>query len=269
MKRTARASYLTACILACWMMDFGSSLGFQKTFGQDVKNDAVRITAIEPAAVISGTKETLKVRGFKLKEASALRFPMATGVVAEIKEKKDAQRPKGLENKTVGDTQVLVEFTLPSDHPPGMMEYVIATPEGDVAGKFMVLAQGASVDEANPNDGFREAQKLQAVAAQPTAQTVRGNIQGDKDVDVYELPATSGQRLKIAVITGAPLIFDAALHCFDSRGQLLAAADDGESLDPVLTIAAPSDGPVFLCVSSVHDIGGEWHSYLLTIEEVK
>ncbi len=269
MKRTVLALRLTACILASWVITFGSSLGFPKTFGQDVKNDAVRITAIEPAAVISGTKATLKVRGFKLKEASALRFPTATGVIAEIKEKKDAQQPKGLENKMVGDTQLLVEFTLPSDHPQGMMEYVIATPEGDVAGKFMVLAQDSSVDEADPNDGFREAQKLRAVDSQLTAQTVRGNIQGDKDVDVYELPTTSGQRLKISVTTGAPLIFDAALHCFDSRGQLLAAADDGESRDPVLTITTPADGPVFLCVSSVHDIGGEWHSYLLTIKEVK
>jgi hypothetical protein len=269
MKRTVRALRLTACLTACWTIHCVSSIGLQNAFGQDAKNDSVRITAVEPTAVISGTKATLKVRGFKLKDASALRFPTATGVIAEIKEKKDAQQPKGLENKTVGDTQLLVEFTLPSDHPQGMIEYVIATPEGDVAGKFMVLAPGASVDEADPNDGFREAQKLQAVEAQPTAQAVRGNIQGDKDVDVYELPAKSGQRFKIAVSTGAPLIFDAALHCFDSRGQLLAAADDGESRDPVLVITAPSEGPVFLCVSSAHDIGGEWHSYLLTIEEVK
>jgi hypothetical protein len=29
------------------------------------------------------------------------------------------------------------------------------------------------------------------------------------------------------------------------------------------------DGTVFLCVSSAHDVGGEWHSYLLTVEEAK
>jgi hypothetical protein len=26
---------------------------------------------------------------------------------------------------------------------------------------------------------------------------------------------------------------------------------------------------VYICVSSAHDIGGEWHSYLLAVEEVK
>jgi hypothetical protein len=65
------------------------------------------------------------------------------------------------------------------------------------------------------------------------------------------------------------VIFDADLHCYSARGQFLAAADDVESRDPFMTLKSPVEEIVFLCVSSAHDIGGEWHSYLLTVEEVK
>jgi len=230
---------------------------------QEAKNEAARITAIEPAAIVSGTKTTLKVRGFKLKESTEIRFPMAIEVKGEITEKKDSGPPKGLENKLVGDTQLLAEITLPANHPAGTLEYVISTPAGDALGKLRVLAVDTSIDEMEPNNGFREAQKLQP------NQFARGSIQSDKDVDVYAFPAKAGQQLKVTLTSGAPLIMDAVLQCYDARGQFLAAADDGESRDPVLTLKPPTDGLVYLCVSSAHDIGGEWNSYLLTVEEVK
>ena len=86
---------------------------------------------------------------------------------------------------------------------------------------------------------------------------------------MYAYPAKAGQQLKVTVTSGGPSIMDAELHCYDARGQFLAAADDGESRDPVLMLKSPTDGVVYLCISSAHDIGGEWNSYLLTVEEVK
>lgn len=253
--------------LACSLGD----CGFDDTFigccsfagAQEAKNEVARITATEPASIVSGTKTALKVRGFKLKESTELRFPMATEVKGEITEKKDSAPPKGLENKLVGDTQLLAEITLPANQPAGILEYVISTPAGDASGKLRVLAVETSMDEIEPNNGFREAQKLLP------NQFARGAIQGDKDVDVYAFPAQAGQQLKVTVTSGGPLIMDAALQCYDTRGQFLAAADDGESRDPVLMLKSPADGAVYLCISSAHDIGGEWNSYLLTVEEVK
>ena len=230
---------------------------------QEAKNEAARITATEPASIVSGTKTTLKVRGFKLKESTELRFPMAIDVKCEITEKKDSAPPKGLENKLVGDTQLQVEFTLPANHPAGILEYMISTPAGDAVGRLRVLAVDTSIDETEPNNGFREAQTLQP------NQFARGSIQSDKDVDVYAFPAKAGQQLKVTVTSGGPLIMDAVLQCYDARGQFLAAADDGESRDPVLMMKSPMDGSVYLCITSAHDIGGEWNSYLLTVEEVK
>ena len=245
--------------------------GFDQTFirccscvrAQEAKAEVARVTATEPASIVSGTKTILKVRGFKLKEATELRFPKATEGKVEITEKKDAGPPKGLENKLVGDTQLLAEITIPANQPAGILEYVISTPAGDATGKLRVLASDTSIDETEPNNGFRESQELRS------NQFARGAIQGDKDVDVYKVIAKAGQQLKVTVTSGGPTIMDAALHGYDARGQFLAAADDGESRDPVLMLKSPTDGPIYLCVSSAHDIGGEWSSYLLTVEEVK
>jgi hypothetical protein len=263
MRRALRVLIPTFFILVCvapTYFEFGCHTFVQ---ADDKKNEAARITATEPAIIISGAKTTLKVRGFKLKEATELRLPTASQAKAEITEKKDAVQPKGLENKEVGDTQLLAEITLPLDHPAGMLEYVIATPSGDVSGKFLVFTPGAVLDESEPNNGFREAQKLNP------GQSASGRIQADKDVDVYAYQIIAGQQYKVSVTAGGSLILDAELNCYNGRGQLLAAADDAQSRDPGLTLKSPMDDVVFLCVSNAHDIGGEWHSYLLTVEEVK
>ncbi len=227
------------------------------------KKEVAGITAIEPAALVTGGTATLKIRGFKLKDATELRFPKAPGVKVEIKEKKDATQPNGLENKIVGESQIVAELTLPADLAAGPLEYVVATPAGEVSGKIPVLAAANTVDEKEPNNGFRETQKLEP------DKSVRGSFQGDKDADVYEFSAKAGQKLKVTVTGGSTLLMDAALTCYDARGQFLAAADDGDTRDPVLTLTAPADGLVFLCVTDAHDKGGEWHSYLLTVEEAK
>ncbi len=224
---------------------------------------APSITATEPAALVCGRKETFKLRGFELKGATQLLFPSAEQIVVELKESNDAGQAKGLENKLVGDKQLVAEITLPADVPAGLMEYVLVTPAGEAKNKIMVLAPESSIDEHEPNDGFRDAQELRV------GQSVRGSIQSDKDVDVFAFPSLAGKQLRITVTSGGPLLMDAAVQCYDGRGQFLAAADDGPSRDPVMTLATKTEGPIYLCVSSSHDLGGPWHSYLLTIEEVK
>lgn len=249
----------TAIVLA---LVFGPSLMFARSAGaQDPKTESPRITATEPAALVSGKKETFKLRGFQLKGATLLQFPDVPEITAEIKESGDAGQAKGLENKLAGDTQLVAEVDIPAELQSKWLDYVVETPMGPAKGKINLLSGGGVIDEREPNDGFREAQELQF------GQAVRGSIQSDRDVDVFALSARAGQRLKIAVASGGPLLMDAALHCYDHRGQFLAAADDQETRDPALTLDVKFDGTVFLCVTSSHDIGGPWHSYLLTVEE--
>jgi hypothetical protein len=229
----------------------------------DPKKEPAGITAVDPASLIAGSKVSLKIRGFKLKEATEIRFPKAPGVKAEIKEKKDAAQPAGLENKQVGESQIVLELTLPADLQVGSLEYVVVTPAGEAPGRVTIVAPAQVMDEKEPNNGFRNAQKLEPGKA------VRGAIQPDKDVDVFEYAAGAGKKIKVSVTGGSSLLMDAALSCYDSHGHLLAMADDTDGRDPSLTLTPAADGPVFLCVSDAHDKGGEWHSYLLTVEEPK
>ncbi len=227
------------------------------------RQEAAAVTAIEPAALVAGGSVTLKIRGFKLKEAAELRFPKAPGVKAEIKEKQDAGQVNGLDNKSTGDTRILAELTLPADQPAGPLEFSVLTPAGEAAGKIQVIPAAAVVEEKEPNNGFRESQKLEPGKA------VRGAIQSERDVDVYEIPARAGQKWRMTVTGGSSVVMDAALTCYDARGQFLSESDDAEQRDPSLILSVSADGPVFLCVSDAHEKGGEWHSYLLTMEEVK
>jgi len=263
MKRASLAVVALVVFVEGWGLSSGHPGVHTNVRAEAGKGEAASLTATEPAALVSGEKTTFKVRGFKLKEATELRFPTADTIGVEIKETKDAGPPKGLDNQLVGDTQISAEVILPADLPMGLLEYVVVTPAGEVAGNILVLAADSVIDEQEPNDGFREAQELRP------GQYARGSIQSDKDVDVFGYPARTGQQLKVTVTSGGPLLMDAMLHCYDSRGQFLAAADDDQSRDPVLTLKPLADGMVFLCVSSAHDVGGEWHSYLLTVEEVK
>jgi len=261
-----RVSFIVVALVAlssCFVSEHGP-FGFRSTVqADDATSETARITATEPAGLVSGRIVTFKVRGFNLKEATVLRFPAAGEIKVDIKETKAAGQPKGLDNKLVGDAMILAEVTLPTELPTGLLEYVIATPAGEATGKIMVLAADSVVDEKEPNDGFRQAQALRP------GQIALGSIQQDKDVDVYALTAQTGQQFKVTVTSGGPLLMDAELYCYDARGQFLAAADDDQSRDPVLTFKPTADGTIFLCVSSAHDLGGEWHSYLLAVEEVK
>ncbi|RFC51738.1 MAG: pre-peptidase C-terminal domain-containing protein [Verrucomicrobia bacterium] len=230
---------------------------------QEPKKEVAAIAALEPAALVTGGTATMKIRGFKLKDATEIRFPKAPGVKAVVKEKKDAGQVNGLDNKATGDTQIVAEFTLPADLPAGPLEFTIATPAGDAAAKIPVVAASEAVEEKEPNNGFRETQKL------ALGQSIVGSINGERDVDVYEITVKAGQKIRATVTGGSAVTMDAALTCYDARGQFLASCDDAETRDPVLSLTAPADGPLLLCISDAHDKGGEWHSYLFTVEEAK
>jgi hypothetical protein len=246
-----------------WLRILFASLTCTFLHADEPKKETASITAIEPVSLVTNSKATLKIRGFKLKDATEIRFPKATGIKAEIKEKKDAAQPNGLENKQVGESQILVEIALPPGFDPGPLEFVIATPAGEAAGRFITAMAKNVIEEKEPNNGFRSAQKLEP------GKVVRGAFQQDKDVDVFEYTARAGQKLKVSVTGGSTLLMDAALTCYDKDGHPLASVDDTDGRNPSLTLTAVTGGSVFICVSDAHDKGGEWHSYLLTVEEPK
>lgn len=230
-------------------------------YAQDKKPDVPRITALAPFDVLPGKETTLRIRGVKLSNATEVRF--AGGLKAEIKEKKTAEVPNGLDAKDVGDTQLEVKLTVPADLPVGPLALTVVTPEGITAPRELrVLDAAKCVDEREPNGGLREAQPIEL------GRTLRGTLNGDKDVDVFQFTGKSGQRIAAEVFAarGASLL-DSTVTLMDARGVVLASADDSATRDSQLNHLLPADGPYFLTVQDAHDRGGQWHSYELTVKE--
>ncbi|MDB6134332.1 MAG: putative subtilase-type serine protease precursor [Verrucomicrobiales bacterium] len=225
---------------------------------------APAVTAIEPAAVTPGFSGLLKIRGFKLADATAITFTGPEGVKAEIGERGVAAPVAGFELKEAGETRLEARLSVSADAVPGRRTFVITTPAGEVRECHLeILSAEAGVAEKEPNDGFHEAQSVRP------GQTVWGGIGKEKDVDVYRIEG-GGKGKIILEILGArlPSLLDAGLLLTDSSGALVAMEDDGpDTRDPRIIIPPGQKGPLFLSVYDVNDHGGPWHGYQLIIRE--
>jgi hypothetical protein len=228
------------------------------------KNDAPRVTALAPLEIVPGVDVALKIRGMKLSAATEVSFPGTVGVKAEIKEKKTADVPNGLDAKDVGDTQVEVALTVPADLPPGKITLVVNTPDGSAITSLLVREAAVLVEEKEPNGGFAEAQLIE------WGRTIRGSVKEDKDVDVFQFKGQAKQTVLVEVAANCcGSLLDAALTLFDARGQIVASCDDMPgSHDPQLRVTLPADGTYFLSLFDAHDRGGGWYPYELLVKEV-
>jgi hypothetical protein len=161
----------------------------------------------------------------------------------------------------VGDTQVVVDVTLPAEQKTPV-SFVVVTEQGATKPhQLLVDVSAPLVKEKEPNDGFRQAQPVQI------PQIVEGAIERPRDVDVYRIDGKAGQRLLIEVQAarhGSPL--DGQLTLYDAKGQEVAGNDDhGGSLDPRLEVTLPRDGVYYLSLLDAHDTGSPLHVYRLVV----
>lgn len=226
--------------------------------------DGPRITMVIPLGVSPGTPTKITIRGLKLAQATALRCsdPKAT---VKILSKGPAPVPDKNPAK-VGDTQIVAQVTLPSGNPAGPVTLVVVTPGGETAPhRLLVETALPVVAEKEPNDGFRQAQKIQV------PQVIDGLIDPPKDVDVFRFEGKAGQKVACEVVAarhGSAL--DSILTLYDAGGQQLASNDDGEgSRDSRLEITLPHAGTYYLAVMDAHDQGGPEHVYRLVVRASK
>lgn len=232
---------------------------------QEKKPDVPRCIAVAPMTVSPGTTVLLKIRGTKLSSATEVRFPGAAALTAVIKQKKAAEVPNGLDGKDVGDTLVEAEVVIPADCKAGAMAFVVVTPEGDASGGSVQVRDPATVlEEKEPDNGFSEAQVVEF------GRVLKGSIKEDKDVDVFRFAGRAKQRVTAELSASCcGSLLDAGLTLFDAQGQILAMNDDhGKTRDPRVNVQLPADGAYFLSVNDVHDRGGAWHNYELSLKEV-
>jgi hypothetical protein len=246
-----------AGVAACAFALVSHAVAQEKKMG-----DGPRITAVAPFALTPGQTTTLRVRGLKLDSATAaIVQPATAGVVVEKGEAKKSPPPNGADPKKYGDTEVEVKLTAPAASTP--LQLVIETSAGRTPPvPVQVVAASDSVEEKEPNGGFREAQPI------AFSKIVRGCINADKDVDVYRFDGKRG--MKIAIVAEAarwPSLADPMLTLFSVKGQIVAFGSAPAGGDCRIDLALPADGTYYVSVLDAQDSGGPWHCYHLTVKE--
>ena len=234
------------------------------SIAQEAKErEGPRIAAIAPVSVSPGETVTLLVRGLKLVDATAITFPGAPSLSAEIKSKKAAAIPTGSEAKDVGDAQLEAVLSVPSDQLPGSIAFRVETPAGATPLCQLRIANVVgAVEEKEPNNGFQEAQPCEFRHA------IRATLQNDKDVDVFAFRGVAKRNVTAEIFAhrGGSLL-DPTLTAFDGKGRLLASSDDALDRDARLVFELPPDGSFFVIVQDAHDRGSAWHAYELTVND--
>lgn len=263
--RSVRREKTLVCLLGVLVLSLCS--GITKAEDEKKPDGPPKITAVAPLEIVAGATTSLHVRGLLLGDATELRVADAPTVAVEMREKKKADLPNGLEAKNVGDTQVEAAVKVPADFPAEKLRFRVVTPKGTTEWKEMRVVQAATlVEEKEPDNGFREAQCIEP------GSTVRGVIKEDKDVDVFRVEGHRGKRLQIEIFAsrGGSLL-DSAVMLFDAQGRLIASGDDEstDDRDVRLNVLLPADGAYFVSITDANDRGGEWHSYTLAVKEVQ
>lgn len=220
-----------------------------------------QILLAAPLAASPGETTKLILRGAELKDVFAVR-PSDSRAVVKLIEQAAATVPGGQNASRIGDTQVEVELQLPDDFDADALS-LIAVTDGGESEPYELLIGGpaASAAEQEPNGGFRECRAL------PLPLVVDGEIERDRDVDLYAFDVAAGQRVECAVVAaerGSGC--DATLTLYDARQLPLAFSDDAGSRDPRLEITAPTSGRYYVAVADANDQGGPAHPYRLVVD---
>jgi hypothetical protein len=229
--------------------------------GQPPKPEAKnqpRVVVVAPLGMAPGSTSKLTVRGLRIDSATDVRLPGTKGTVKLLSKSKVAV-PNMQKPEQVGDSEVQVEITLPTDVAEGSIPLVVVTPGGTTQPHKLLVARGV-ISEKEPNNGYRQAQPLTLPA------TVDGAISAPQDVDVFRFEGKVGQKIVAEVFAqrhGSPL--DGVLTLVDERGSILASNDDAVGADPKLEYTLKSDGTYYLSLIDAQDQGGPVHVYRLSV----
>lgn len=241
---------------------FGGLCGI--TLSGEEKKEPPVIKLTSPFAVIPGVKTSVDVRGLRLSDVTEVRFlDSKTAPVVTVKTKGMSKAPEKVAPEKVGDTQIDLELTIPADHPPGIIQFVVVNPQGQSQPhQLTVLDPVNTIVEREPNDGFATAQEMKL------GQSLVGCLSPGQNVDVFRVTGKAGQRIRFemqAAQRGG--VLDSFLLLHNAQGQLLAEIDDSpESADPVLELTIPVDGDYFLSVLDVNDRESPLHCYVVTVK---
>ncbi len=250
-----RRAIMTGCSMCVMYL-----ITFTMALVADDKPDPPKIALAAPFVISVNATTKVILRGWKLN-----REIVATTTVADVMLKvvkhDNAPVPGGQDAKQIGDTLVELDVTLPQGFSATAVPIILSA--GDQATSPLTLLVGGThpvISEVEPNDGFRQAQKI------AVPQIVDGQIHADRDIDVFSIELAEPQSLRIEVFAhrhGSAL--DSLLTIFDARGIKVASNDDAESVDSKIETLL-SAGEYFIVLQDAHDHGGQTHPYRLVVE---
>lgn len=236
------------------------------------------VSRVEPAAVRRGTTVELTIAGgspggggsnFTGAFALLCEGPGLAGEVLTV----EAVKPSPAMAKGGGRGMrravgvVKARLKVGPDAPLGPREVRVATPQGVSSVGLVVVVNDPVAAEAD--DAADDAMKGAQALALPSA--VAGTIGKLEDVDWYAVTAKAGQRLTFAVwanrlenkIHDLQLHFDPILVISDANGRELAADDNHDFADPLLSYEFPRDGAYYVQVRDTTYGGNPNWTYVL------
>jgi hypothetical protein len=236
-------------LLSVWLV--GNALPQEK----DAKKEPAAVKIVVPLAVAAGATTKVTVRGLKLDEASEIKTGKGKAQV-KLTGKGKATVPNMMDAAAVGDTQVEIELTLADEAKAGDLPLT-----GEALLSLPIVEKGKLSEVKESHDGFARAQPI------GPSEMLLGAIEKPKDVDVFRIDLSAGQRLVAEVHAarqGSPL--DSILTLYDSRRHIVTANDDhGGARDSRVAYTATASGTFFLSLIDAHDLGSELHVYRLTV----
>ena len=220
---------------------------------------------IAPLVIPVGSNLPIRIRGDHLDKAKKMILELdgETFEFDPTDKKADLGEIKGFDNKEIGSTMCMAECSIPADWVGKAFNVSIMTEGGQTEAMICRVAGEKEISEKEPNQGFKDAQPIKA------SQSVFGEINHDKDVDVFSISLKAGQKIRISVMTNTrTTLIDPLVSVFDRNGSQVSGQDDsGLDRDPDFVFSPPTEATWFIVLQDAHRLGSEWHAYTLKVSE--
>ncbi|MFO0935497.1 MAG: WD40 repeat domain-containing protein [Gemmataceae bacterium] len=150
-------------------------------------------------------------------------------------------------------TRLAAEITINPTAPPGPIQLVLQSEEGDSNPVAVTVERFAELAQKEERDSFASANLV------PLNATLVGTLSRAGAVDYYRFRATAGQQVGIA----ATVKFASLLTLFDPAGKMLAVSSNG-----TLGMVCPVDGEYGLAIRDRDFRGGPDRVYRLSLGRV-
>src|ERR1043165_9373214 len=122
---------LSVGLALCFLCSHSSSLSADKK-EEKKKPEPPSIALVMPLAISPGLTNKVKIRGQNLTNVTDFRFANSNlQGQATIKSKANADVPKEMDAKKIGDTQLEVEVVFPPHTPAGTNSFRLVSPDGE------------------------------------------------------------------------------------------------------------------------------------------